>query len=931
MKHLLLSLLIAASLGASAQVYNPSLHVPINKGLGVAQAAPTDARSMFYDADNFVYRAYQNTTEVLTYLSLAKYRTGGFDIIVNSGGSLASGVITGGTNTVYWFRNGTHDSNLVVKIVASGETIDTTSLSNRIDALVTDVAALNPMTTEGDMIRGGTSGVPTRLSVGTNGQIMQMIGGVPAWGTGASWSGTFGGTATTSSTTVTLSTSNTMNVFTGSSPSTYTLPSLASSTSKTLFIKNNGTADITLQRAGSDQIWDSAAVTSVTINPGESKGITAVGGYWTTYLDGVTNATNITSGTMLDARLSGNIAKKDSSANTWFGDTYYGTDNTDDFGGIDGSANLRPRDLLVGRNLIVDNAGSVKFGDALTVPDVRIIRGAAGRIDVVNNASAFRDLKVRTVTATENVNAAALPAATRHPDSVVVLNRSTGNLEVVKFPAKMDSVATASATTADSALYFNRTSGDLEMRPIPSGGAVNANDITSGTLTDARLSANVPLLNAANLFTNNQTITKTSEQFRARYDANNYFTLAVASSAIATFDLTASSGTPNFAFGKSISITGALTASTDITATGQAGTDGRIATFNTDGKLVGRSPLWTSIALIDSANTFTQNQIFNGQILAPNLQVNAGTVDSVLWLDRSTGNVEVVELPGAPVYDATLIDGSTNPPEGNAVYDAVATKVTKAASSTDNAIARYDGTTGGAIQNSSPTIDDAGAVRIPNLASGGGIKSVVADTDGDLSVVDTVNIDESSNFIKALQAMGSTIKAETVNASYFNSGSGVTMTDARISFMAVYLSNGATITGVKFQQDSSGTYTADNENRIGLYTYNSSTGELTLVASSANNGDLWKGVQREIQTVPFTTPYVAAEGLYFVGLIYNTSAATRTPRLLANSNDADYLNTLGFTNNAGFGLAASSQTTLGSSYNSNSLAQIASRFWVGLY
>lgn len=39
----------------------------------------------------------------------------------------------------------------------------------------------NPMTTLGDMIRGGASGTPSRLAVGTEGQVQTVVGGVPAW------------------------------------------------------------------------------------------------------------------------------------------------------------------------------------------------------------------------------------------------------------------------------------------------------------------------------------------------------------------------------------------------------------------------------------------------------------------------------------------------------------------------------------------------------------------------------------------------------------------------------------------------------------------------------------------------------------------------------------------------------------------------------
>jgi hypothetical protein len=117
MKNLILILLavIGVSIGSYAQTYNPALSTPTNKALGIAQATPTDARSYFYDATNFVYRPYQSTSEVLSYLNLSKYRTGQFDIVVNTGGTLSNGVITGGTNTIWYFKNGTANGDLVLK------------------------------------------------------------------------------------------------------------------------------------------------------------------------------------------------------------------------------------------------------------------------------------------------------------------------------------------------------------------------------------------------------------------------------------------------------------------------------------------------------------------------------------------------------------------------------------------------------------------------------------------------------------------------------------------------------------------------------------------------------------------------------------------------------------------------------------------------
>jgi len=39
----------------------------------------------------------------------------------------------------------------------------------------------NPMTTAGDLIRGGTAGAPERVAVGTTGQVLTVAAGVPGW------------------------------------------------------------------------------------------------------------------------------------------------------------------------------------------------------------------------------------------------------------------------------------------------------------------------------------------------------------------------------------------------------------------------------------------------------------------------------------------------------------------------------------------------------------------------------------------------------------------------------------------------------------------------------------------------------------------------------------------------------------------------------
>lgn len=47
----------------------------------------------------------------------------------------------------------------------------------------------NPMRAAGDMIYGGTSGVARRLPVGTNGEVLTLVAGLPSWEAGGGGGG----------------------------------------------------------------------------------------------------------------------------------------------------------------------------------------------------------------------------------------------------------------------------------------------------------------------------------------------------------------------------------------------------------------------------------------------------------------------------------------------------------------------------------------------------------------------------------------------------------------------------------------------------------------------------------------------------------------------------------------------------------------------
>lgn len=183
---------------------------------------------------------------------------------------------------------------------------------------------------------------------------------------------------------------------------------------------------------------------------------------------------------------------------------------------------------------------------------------------------------------------------------------------------------------------------------------------------------------------------------------------------------------------------------------------------------------------------------------------------------------------------------------------------------------------------------NAGTATI--LATARKVNGVAFDGSADITATEQLNV---------FTALGGTTLANTVNQPLEVCNTSTNMVDGQIKYEAVWLSKAATLTGIKVYVRVLGSYTPDNNNRVGLYTY--SGGTLTLVASSANSGTLWTSAANAIQLIPFSGTYVAAAGLYFVGFLYNQSAVVTAPALasgIAMNNLVMGSTALGFTNSA---------------------------------
>lgn len=219
-------------------------------------------------------------------------------------------------------------------------------------------------------------------------------------------------------------------------------------------------------------------------------------------------------------------------------------------------------------------------------------------------------------------------------------------------------------------------------------------------------------------------------------------------------------------------------------------------------------------------------------------------------------------------------------------------------------------------------------VYSPVLVSGTNIKTVNNNSllgSGNISVY---GLADDPDFL-AYQALGSSLKSQTVGQPLQTANTSSNLTDGQIRWVATYLPTAQTITGIRVYTRVLGSYTGDNNNRVGLYSY--SGGTLTLVASSSNLSTLWTNAANSFHTIAFSGTYSASAGIYFVAILYNNSAQTTAPAVAVGTalNNAAMAN-LGFTNSAKL-YGTSNATDLPASIAMSSITASTAITWVSLY
>lgn len=177
--------------------------------------------------------------------------------------------------------------------------------------------------------------------------------------------------------------------------------------------------------------------------------------------------------------------------------------------------------------------------------------------------------------------------------------------------------------------------------------------------------------------------------------------------------------------------------------------------------------------------------------------------------------------------------------------------------------------------------------------------------------------------------LGSAIKAYPLGINLTAVGASTQFTNQRLWLTPVYVGADSTITGVRWLQIALGNYTANNYNGVGLYTV--SGGTITLVASSTNNGNIWKTFTANTWgNEPFSTPYVATRGTYYIGALYNNSAQVTAPSVGNVSIAAATVQSFDFTGGRMYCYSAS-QLTLPASVALSTTVGVTTAWYFALY
>jgi hypothetical protein len=178
--------------------------------------------------------------------------------------------------------------------------------------------------------------------------------------------------------------------------------------------------------------------------------------------------------------------------------------------------------------------------------------------------------------------------------------------------------------------------------------------------------------------------------------------------------------------------------------------------------------------------------------------------------------------------------------------------------------------------------------------------------------------------------LGSHLKAQNIDGWGMTSAvNGSSLVNQRMFFSVVGLPRSDTITGGKWKQVIAGDYTSSNYNGIAVYSL--SGGTATLVASSTNDGNIWKASANTVGSKAFSSSIVLSRGVYVVAILWCRSAIVTVPQLAYLGTSSAVSSITDYTNSYITSGYIDAQTSFPSSFNMSSATFVANEFWLGLY
>ncbi len=350
-----------------------------------------------------------------------------------SGTTLNSSVVSSSLTSVGTITSGTWNGTTIA--IANGGT-GQTSASNAF-------IALSPLTTAGDIIYENSTPTPARLAIGSSGNVLTVVSGLPSWQPPAT-SGTVTSVSVVSA-----------NGLAGTVATSTSTPAITLSTTITGVLKGNGTA-ISAATAGTDYVIPSGNITGTAAN------ITATSNSTLTTLSALSLPTTQLSGTIsLTSQVSGVLPIANG-----------GTDN--------GSLSVTAGGVIYTDGTKFQNVGAGSSGQILQS------NGTSAPTWVNNTASSiaytpvFQSLTSGSSTynlnynfITSSCNATAGATYTNNGVTFTVINTVSSSLTVVmsgsSAPTSSGTLTKASGT-GDSTITFSSVKTPLYLRVIAIGG-----------------------------------------------------------------------------------------------------------------------------------------------------------------------------------------------------------------------------------------------------------------------------------------------------------------------------------------------------------------------------------------------------------------------------------------------------------------------------